>query len=447
VSTYAVIDPATGIEVQSFPTAGEAEVEAAVAAAAQAYATWSRQTSVADRAQLVRRVGELHTERREELADIIGREMGKAKSAALGEVDFCREIHDYYADHAEKLLADQPVELQGSGTAVIRRSAFGVLLGIMPWNYPYYQVARFAAPNLVTGNPIILKHAPQCPESAAALQAMYADAGFPDGAYVNLYATNDQVATIIADPRVAGVSLTGSERAGAAVAEIAGRHLKKVVLELGGSDPFVLLSADDLGAAVDAAVEARLENTGQACNAAKRFIVAEGVYDDFVAGFTERMLAGSADLSPLSSVAAAETLAKQVDQAVSEGADLASKGERQGAYFPPGVLTGVTPENSVFRQELFGPVAMVFKAADEDEAIALANDTPFGLGSYVFSADADQAARVADRLDAGMVFINGVGLEAAELPFGGVKRSGFGRELGTLGIEEFVNKKMIRTAG
>jgi succinate-semialdehyde dehydrogenase/glutarate-semialdehyde dehydrogenase len=447
VSTYAVIDPATGIEVQSFPTAGEAEVEAAVAAAAQAYATWSRQTSVADRAQLVRRVGELHTERREELADIIGREMGKAKSAALGEVDFCREIHDYYADHAEKLLADQPVELQGSGTAVIRRSAFGVLLGIMPWNYPYYQVARFAAPNLVTGNPIILKHAPQCPESAAALQAMYADAGFPDGAYVNLYATNDQVASIIADPRVAGVSLTGSERAGAAVAEIAGRHLKKVVLELGGSDPFVLLSADDLGAAVDAAVEARLENTGQACNAAKRFIVAEGVYDDFVAGFTERMLAGSADLSPLSSVAAAETLAKQVDQAVSEGADLASKGERQGAYFPPGVLTGVTPENSVFRQELFGPVAMVFKAADEDEAIALANDTPFGLGSYVFSADADQAARVADRLDAGMVFINGVGLEAAELPFGGVKRSGFGRELGTLGIEEFVNKKMIRTAG
>jgi succinate-semialdehyde dehydrogenase/glutarate-semialdehyde dehydrogenase len=317
----------------------------------------------------------------------------------------------------------------------------------MPWNYPYYQVARFAAPNLITGNPIILKHAPQCPESAAALQSMYRDAGFPDGAYVNLYATNEQVATIIGDPRVAGVSLTGSERAGAAVAEIAGRHLKKVVLELGGSDPFVLLSTDDLAATVDAAVEARLENTGQACNAAKRFIVAEGVYDDFVAAFTERMLAGSAELSPLSSAAAAETLAEQVDRAVAEGADLASSGERRGAYFPPGVLTGVTPDNSVFRQELFGPVAMVFKAADEDEAIALANDTPFGLGSYVFSADADQATRVADRLEAGMVFINGVGLEAAELPFGGIKRSGFGRELGTLGIEEFVNKKMIRTAG
>ena len=447
MSTYAVIDPSTGIEVQAYPTATDADIDAAVAAAAEVFATWSRQTSVAERAQLVRRVGELHTERREQLADIIGREMGKAKDAALGEVDFCREIHDYYADHAETLLADKPVELQGSGTAVVRRSAFGVLLGIMPWNYPYYQVARFAAPNLVTGNPIILKHAPQCPESAAALQEMYHDAGFPDGAYVNLYATNDQVATIIGDPRVAGVSLTGSERAGAAVAEIAGRHLKKVVLELGGSDPFVLLSADDLGAAVDAAVEARLENTGQACNAAKRFIVAEGIYDDFVAGFTERMLAGSADLSPLSSVAAAETLAKQVDQAVAEGADLASTGERRGAYFPPGVLTGVTEANSIFRQELFGPVAMVFKAADEDEAVALANDTPFGLGSYVFSSDADQAARVADRLEAGMVFINGVGLEAAELPFGGIKRSGFGRELGTLGIEEFVNKKMIRTAG
>jgi succinate-semialdehyde dehydrogenase/glutarate-semialdehyde dehydrogenase len=447
VSTYAVIDPSTGIEVQAYPTATSADVEAAVAAATEVFTTWSRQTSVAERAQLVRRVGELHTERREQLAEIIGREMGKAKAAALGEVDFCREIHDYYADHAESLLADKPVELQGPGTAVVRRSAFGVLLGIMPWNYPYYQVARFAAPNLVTGNPIILKHAPQCPESAAALQEMYRDAGFPDGAYVNLYATNDQVATIIGDPRVAGVSLTGSERAGAAVAEIAGRHLKKVVLELGGSDPFVLLSADDLGAAVDAAVEARLENTGQACNAAKRFIVADGIYDEFVAGFTERMLAGSDELSPLSSVAAAETLAEQVDQAVAEGADLASKGERQGAYFPPGVLTGVTPENSVFRQELFGPVAMVFKVADEEEAIALANDTPFGLGSYVFTSDADQAARVADRLEAGMVFVNGVGLEAAELPFGGIKRSGFGRELGTLGIEEFVNKKMIRTAG
>ncbi|GAA3640976.1 NAD-dependent succinate-semialdehyde dehydrogenase [Microlunatus ginsengisoli] len=448
MSTYAVIDPATGEEIKSYPEATDADVERALAAAAQAYATWSRSTTVAERAALVRRAGELHTERREELADIIGREMGKPRDASLGEVDVCRDIYDYYADHGEELLADQPVpHLAGAGSAVIRRSSFGVLLGIMPWNYPYYQVARFAAPNLVTGNPILLKHAPQCPESAAALQQIFTDAGFPEGAYINLYATNDQAATIIADPRVAGVSLTGSARAGAAVAELAGRHLKKVVLELGGSDPFILLGTDDLDAAVDAAVEARMENTGQACNAAKRFIVAEDLYDAFVPKFTERMLAKNADLAPLSSVRAAETLEAQVDRAVAGGAELTSAGERSGGHFPPAVLTGITPQNPVFHEEFFGPVAMVFKAGSEDEAVALANDTPFGLGSYVFTDNDEQAARIADKLEVGMVFVNGVGLEGAELPFGGVKASGFGRELGTLGIEEFVNKKMIRTAG
>ena len=447
MSTYAVVDPATGTEVRSYPTATDADIEAALAAAAQTHATWSRETSVAERASLVRRVGELHTERRQELAEMAGREMGKTVDGALGEIDLCRDIHDFYADHAEELLADQPVpHLSGGGQAVIRRSSFGVLLGIMPWNYPYYQVARFAAPNLVTGNPILLKHAPQCPESAAALQDMYSTAGFPDGAYTNVYATNDQVADIIADRRLAGVSLTGSERAGAAVAEIAGRNLKKVVLELGGSDPFVLLATDDLDAAVGAAVDARMENTGQACNAAKRFIVTEGLYDEFVQRFTEKMLADS-DLSPLSSVAAAENLAAQVDRAVAEGADLATSGSRNGAFFPAGVLTGVTSENSIYREELFGPVAMVFKASSEDDAVSLANDTAFGLGSYVFSNDPEQAARVADRIDAGMVFVNGVGMDSAELPFGGIKRSGFGRELGTLGIEEFVNKKLIRIAG
>jgi succinate-semialdehyde dehydrogenase/glutarate-semialdehyde dehydrogenase len=308
-------------------------------------------------------------------------------------------------------------------------------------------VARFAAPNLVTGNPIMLKHAPQCPESAAALQRIFLDAGFPEGAYTNIYATNAQVADIIADPRVAGVSLTGSERAGAAVAEIAGRNLKKVVLELGGSDPFILLATDDLDSAVDAAVEARMENTGQACNAGKRFIVAEPIYDEFVTKFTDKLLATADGLSPLSSVQAAENLEAQVERAVAGGATLASHGARAGAHFPPGVLTGVEPTNPVFREELFGPVAMVFKAESEDEAVNLANDTSFGLGSYVFTSDPDQAARVADRLETGMVFVNGVGLEAAELPFGGVKRSGFGRELGTLGIEEFVNKKLIRING
>jgi succinate-semialdehyde dehydrogenase / glutarate-semialdehyde dehydrogenase len=448
MSTYAVIDPATGEQIESYPEASDAEIENAVAAAARAYSTWSRTTTVADRTALVRRVGELHSERRAELAAIIGREMGKDEEASLGEVDVCRDIYDFYADHGEELLADQPVpHLAGPGSAVIRRSSFGVLLGIMPWNYPYYQVARFAAPNLVTGNPILLKHAPQCPESAAALQEIFTEAGFPAGAYVNIYATNDQVATIIADPRVSGVSLTGSARAGAAVAELAGRHLKKVVLELGGSDPFVLLGTDDLDAAVEAAAQARLDNTGQACNAAKRFIVTANLYDEFIPKFTERMLAASSELPPLSSVRAAETLEAQVERAVTGGAQLASAGNRSGGHFPSGVLTGVTADNPVFHEELFGPVAMVFRVASEDEAVELANDTPFGLGSYVFTNDPEQAARVADRLDVGMVFVNGVGMEGAELPFGGVKASGFGRELGTLGIEEFVNKKVIRTAG
>jgi succinate-semialdehyde dehydrogenase/glutarate-semialdehyde dehydrogenase len=325
---------------------------------------------------------------------------------------------------------------------VIQRRPVGVLLGIMPWNFPDYQVARFAAPNLAAGNTIVLKHAPQCPETAEALQQIFLDAGFPAGAYVNVYATNEQIADVIADPRVQGVSLTGSERAGAAVAEIAGRNLKKVVLELGGSDPFIVLSTDDLDATVDAAVAARLDNTGQACNAGKRIIVHEGIYDDFVARFTDKILASA--VAPLSSQAAAERLESQVAQAVSDGAQLASAGEREGTTFPPGVLTGVRPDADTYREELFGPVAMVFKAADEDDAIRIANDTPYGLGSYVFTTDAEQARRVADRIEAGMVFVNGVGAEGVELPFGGVKRSGFGRELGRFGIEEFVNRKLVR---
>ena len=403
---------------------------------------------MSDRAAMVRRVGELHTERRDELAAIINREMGKPIDASLGEVDFCGDIYGFYADHAEELLADQPVpHLSGSGSAVIRRSAFGVLLGIMPWNYPYYQVARFAAPNLVTGNPILLKHAPQCPESAAALQRIFLDAGFPEGVYTNIYATNAQVADIIADPRVAGVSLTGSERAGAAVAEIAGRHLKKVVLELGGSDPFILLATDDLDSAVD--VRRRGPDGEHRSVLQCRQAVHRGGADlRRVRRQVHGQAVGQGDgLSPLSSLQAAEKLEAQVGRAVAGGATLASNGARSGAHFPPGVLTGVGVTNPVFREELFGPVAMVFKAHSEDEAVNLANDTPFGLGSYVFTSDPDQAARVADRLEAGMVFVNGVGLEGAELPFGGVKRSGFGRELGTLGIEEFVNKKLIRING
>jgi succinate-semialdehyde dehydrogenase/glutarate-semialdehyde dehydrogenase len=439
---YAVVDPVTGEMVAEYPTATDAQIEEAIAAAADAYRSWSKKSTLTQRATLIRKVGALHNERRDELADIIVREMGKPLDQAIGEVEFSAAIYEFYADHAEAFLADEPITLlDGAGSALIRRGPVGVLLGIMPWNYPYYQVARFAGPNLTLGNTIVLKHAPQCPESAAAIQQIFHDAGYPDGAYVNVYATNEQVAEIIADPRVQGVSLTGSERAGAAVAEIAGRNLKKVVLELGGSDPFIVLSSSDLDETVAAAVAGRLENTGQACNAAKRFIVAADVYDEFLDKFTAKVLAEGDGLSPLSSEAAAQRLAEQVDRAVAGGATLVSEGDRKGAYFPPGVLTGVSPD---FREELFGPVAIVYRADSEEEAVELANDTPFGLGSYVFTTDEEQATRVADQLDAGMVFVNLVGADGVELPFGGVKRSGFGRELGRYGIDEFVNKKLIR---
>jgi succinate-semialdehyde dehydrogenase/glutarate-semialdehyde dehydrogenase len=438
---YAVTNPATEETLKQYPTAGDQQIQEALAAATKAHREWSRHSTVADRTALIRKVSELHTQRRDELAKIIQREMGKPLDQALGEVDFSAAIYKYYADNAEKFLADEPIELiDGGGSALVRRSSIGVLLGIMPWNYPCYQVARFAGPNLTLGNTIMLKHAPQCPESAEALQWIFNDAGYPEGAYVNVYATNEQIADVIADPRVQGVSLTGSERAGAAVAEIAGRNLKKVVLELGGSDPFIVLSSDDLDATVDAAVNGRFENTGQACNAAKRIIVDAKIYDDFLDRFTSKVLAKADGLAPLSSLAAAERLEDQVKRAVSGGARLVSAGERNGAYFPPGVLTNVSLD---YREELFGPVASVYKAESEEHAIELANDTPFGLGSYVFTTDGEQARRVADQIDAGMVFVNVVG-GGVELPFGGVKRSGFGRELGSYGIDEFVNKKLIR---
>ena len=455
MSDYAVTNPATGELVKAYLTIGDAELADAIATADRAHREWSRTATIEERAALVRRVGELHLERRGELAEIIVREMGKPVDQALGEVDFCSAIYQYYADNASTLLADEPISLsEGDGSAFVRRSSVGVILGIMPWNYPYYQVARFAGPNLVVGNTILLKHAPQCPESAAAMQTVYDDAGFPIGAYTNIYATNDQIAEVIADPRVQGVSVTGSERAGAAVAEIAGRNLKKVVLELGGSDPFVLLSTDDLDGVVESAVTARLDNAGQACNAAKRFVVASDLYEPFVSKLTEALTAiepgdpslPDSAMGPLSSATAADRLEDQLRRAVAGGATLVG-GTRDGNFVAPGVLTGVTPDNRVHREELFGPVAIVYRVDSEDEAVAVANDTPYGLGSFVFTTDPDQALRVADRIEAGMVFVNVVGADAAELPFGGVKRSGFGRELGRYATEEFVNRKMIRIGG
>jgi len=455
MSTYAVVNPATGETVREYPEISDGDLRDAIERADQAARSWPASTSVAERAALVRKAGELHSERRQELAEIIVREMGKPIEQALMEVDFAGEIYGFYADSAEGLMADEPIELlDGEGTAVVRRSPYGVLLGIMPWNFPYYQVARFAGPNLVIGNTILLKHAPQCPESAEAMQRIFDDAGFPAGAYQNVYASNEQIEWVIADPRVHGVSVTGSERAGSAVAEIAGRNLKKVVLELGGSDPFILLGTEDVDSAAEAATEARLDNTGQSCNAAKRFIVADDLYDEFLASLREKFAAAKPGdptaedtaVGPLSSQTAADRLEDQVKRAVDNGAEVLVGGKRDGNFFEPTILTGIEPGDEASQEEFFGPVAQVYRVGSEEEAVELANQTPFGLGSYLMTSDKEQADRVADRIEAGMVYVNLVGADSPELPFGGFKRSGFGRELGRYGADEFVNKKLIRSA-
>jgi succinate-semialdehyde dehydrogenase/glutarate-semialdehyde dehydrogenase len=453
MADYAVINPATGETVREYPTITDDALRDAIGRTDAAHNDWAASSTVEERAALIRRVGEIHTEKRQQLAEIIVREMGKPIEQALGEVDFAAAIYEYYAGNGPSLMADEPITLlEGDGSALIRRSSYGVLLGIMPWNYPYYQVARFAGPNLVVGNTILLKHAPQCPESALAMEQIFHDAGVPKDAYINIFATNDQIEWLIADPRVRGVSLTGSERAGSAVAAIAGRNLKKVVLELGGSDPFLVLGTDDMDATVESAVGARLENSGQACNAAKRFIVVDDLYDEFMDKFSSALGAvkpsdpthEGVQVGPLSSSTATERLADQVKRAVDQGATLVAGGSHDGNFFETTILTDIKPDNDAYKEEFFGPVASVYRVGTEEDAVRLANDTPFGLGSYVMTNDPDQGIRVANQIEAGMVFVNAAGLEGVELPFGGVKRSGFGRELGRFGADEFVNKKMIR---
>lgn len=452
MSQYQVVNPATGEVVEEYPTATDAQITDALERSHQAYASW-RETPIEERTKVLARVAEIYNERSEELAKIIQLEMGKAVPEGQGEIALVGLIYNYFADNAKAFIEEEKLKGPKNAEAYILRRPVGSLLGIMPWNFPYYQVARFAAPNIAVGNTVLLKHAPQCPESAAAIDAIYRDAGFPEGVYTNLYLSNEQAADIIADRRVQGVSVTGSERAGSAVAEVAGRNLKKVALELGGSDPFILLSTDDLDAAVTAAAEARLDNVGQSCNGAKRFIVVDGLYDAFVEKFAAALasakvgdpFADDTVLGPLSSLTAAERLAEQVDRAVAQGATLVTGGNRDGAFYPGTVLTDVTPDMDAYREEFFGPVGVVYRVADEAEAVELANDTPFGLGSYVFTTDPEQAARVAERIDAGMVYINLVLADEAGLPFGGVKRSGTSRELGLLAADEFVNKKLIRT--
>ncbi len=455
MSSYAVVNPATEEAVKEYPEISDADLESAIARADDAQRAWAAGSTVAERAELVRAVGRLHIERQQALGEIIVREMGKPIEQAVGEIEFAGAIYEFYAEHAESLMADEPIELLGGeGTALVRRSAYGVLLGIMPWNFPYYQVARFAGPNHIIGNTVLLKHAPQCPESAAAIAQIFKDAGYPEGCYENIYATNEQIERVIADPRVRGVSVTGSERAGAAVAAIAGKNLKKVVLELGGSDPFILLGTDNVAEAAEKAAEARLDNAGQSCNAAKRFIILDSYYDEFLEELKGRMGAAKASdptsedtaMGPLSSKAAAERLDDQVKRAVDAGAEVVLGGNRDGNFFEATILTGIKPGDAASQEEFFGPVAQVYKVSSEEEAVTLANDTQFGLGSYLMTNDSAQAERVADRIEAGMVYVNLVGADSPELPFGGFKRSGFGRELGRYGADEFVNKKLIRSA-
>jgi succinate-semialdehyde dehydrogenase/glutarate-semialdehyde dehydrogenase len=455
LSMYKVTNPATGQVEKEFPTATDEELAGVLERSHTAYTSW-RRTPFEERTKVILAVSQLYKDRIDDLASIITREMGKPTRDAIDELKFSAAIYKYYATEGPKLLADRPLDSKQPGDAWVRTAPIGPVLGIMPWNYPYYQVARFSGPNLMIGNTIILKHAPQCPESALAMEQIFKDAGLPEDAYINVFATNEQIAEIIADPRVAGVSVTGSERAGTAVAALAGQHLKKVVLELGGSDPFIVLDTDDLPGVVQQAVAARMENAGQACNASKRMIVHESVYDDFVSEFTKLMseqVTGdptdpNTTFGPLSSEQAAQNLIGQIKDAVDKGATVHLGGERvegPGAFVQATVLSGVTPEMRAYREELFGPAAVIYKVSSADEAVDLANDTPYGLGGAVFTQDEKLALDIADRLDTGMVWINEAEGGGPELPFGGTKRSGVGRELGPLGIDEFVNKKLIHT--
>jgi succinate-semialdehyde dehydrogenase / glutarate-semialdehyde dehydrogenase len=382
--------------------------------------------------------------------------MGKLLSHAEGEIKLSAEIFDYYAKNAEGFLADKilnPVH----GHALIRYSPLGVLLGVQPWNFPFYQVARFAAPNIMIGNTVMVKHAANVPQCALAIEAIFAEAGAPLGLYTNLLISHDRITELIADKRIRGVSLTGSEKAGASVAIEAGKHLKKSVLELGGSDAFIILEDADIDKAVDWAVVGRINNNGQCCVASKRFIAVESIADAFLEKFKTKLaelvvgdpMEDTTHLGPLCTEAAAVNIANQVKKAVEGGAKILLGGkrvDREGAYMEATILTDVLPSNPVFYEEFFGPVAVFFRVKDEQEAIALANDSPFGLGGSVFTQDIERGKRVANQIDTGMVFINHPTWTQADLPFGGTKGSGYGREMAELGLDEFVNKKLIRVS-
>ena len=449
---YRVQNPVTNEVVETFEFATDQEIQDILSRSEEAFKTW-RNTSYEERAEIVGKAAQLLKERANELAEIAAEEMGKPIPEGEWEMNFSGDILQFYADNAAEHSADKKVDVPG-GKAVVRRLPLGTLLGIMPWNYPIYQIARFAGPNLMNGNCIILKHAEITPKSAAAFEQVLKDAGLPDGVYINVYATHEQIETIIADPRVQGVSLTGSERAGAKVAETAGKNLKKVVLELGGTDPYVILDAADVKAAAQEAWDKRVHNAGQACTSNKRIIVMEDIYDQFV----DEMVAiaegyqkgdpsnpGENEYFPMSSRRAAEILDDQVKRAVAQGANLRTGGEMDetSAYYSPAVLTDLPVGSDVYYEEFFGPVAEIYKVSSEEEAVELANNSYQGLGGAVFSDDTERAIKVADQIDTGMIHVNLGQYFSAVLPFGGVKRSGFGRELSVFALDEFVNKQYL----
>src|SRR6266851_785029 len=445
---YQSVNPANGEIRRSFDEHNDEQMRSALATADNTYRNVWSTMAIRDRAKIVGRAASLMRERIENLARLASLEMGKRISEGRSEVELSAAILQYYADNAETFLSPQIIESK-TGDARLEYSPLGVLIGIQPWNYPYYQLSRFAAPHLMAGNVLLVKHASGVPQCALAFEQLFIDAGSPAGAYTNLFLSNDQVGALIDDPRIRGIALTGSERAGESLASRAGKNLKKSTMELGGSDCFIVLEDCDLKYAVQMAVAGRMSNAGQTCIGSKRFIVVGARAKQFLNAFRDALeqlkpgdpLDEATTLAPLSSDAALKLLLNQVREAVAHGARVFTGGDRlgkTGAYMQPTILTNVTPDNPAYRQEFFGPVALFFIARDEDEAIAIANDSPFGLGGSVYTSDIEHGKQVASRIETGMVFINYPSMSAPDLPFGGIKRSGYGKELSNLGIEQFV---------
>ena len=450
---FQTVNPTTNKLLKSFDEMSDITLEKSIAQASSTFHEW-KQTDYQTRSQLLYTVAGLLRAKRKELAQMITLEMGKLLIHAEGEIKLSAEIFDYYAKNAEGFLADKilnPVH----GKALIRYSPVGTLLGVQPWNFPFYQVARFAAPNIMIGNTVLVKHAANVPQCALAIEALFVEAGAPLGLYSNLLISHAQTNGLIADKRVRGISLTGSEVAGASVATEAGKNIKKSVLELGGSDAFIILEDADIDKAVEWAVVGRINNNGQCCVASKRFIAVESIADEFLEKFKNKLSElvvgdpndANTNLGPLYSEAAAVNIIEQIKRAVDGGAKILIGGtreDREGAFVKATILTDINPENPVFYEEFFGPVALFFIVKDENEAIALANDSPYGLGGSLFTQDIENGKRIANQIDTGMVFINHPTWTQADLPFGGTKGSGYGREMAQLGLDEFVNKKLIR---